>query len=259
MPWLLPQIVHRPLSLVRCPDGTKGACFFQKHHTKQIGKHVKPLPLKDSHGVKMNFIHSDSAEGVRDLVQMNVLEFHPWGSTVAALDAADLLVFDLDPGPRVSWKKVIAAAELVRKLLKGVGLESFVKLSGGKGLHVAVPLHPVQPWPLAKQFCRHVAAVLAQEQPKEFVDVASKSQRSGRIFVDYLRNTRGATSVAAYSLRARPGAPVAMPVEWHELRKIDSPANYTLQNAPAYLLKRKIDPWEGMSKVRQSLPKEPHK
>lgn len=253
MPWLLPQIAGRPLSIVRCPDGAKQACFFQKHHSAQIGLHVRALPMRDSSGAKVNFLYVDDAEGVRNLVQMNVLEFHPWGTTIDNLDSTDLMMFDLDPGPRVIWQEVIAVATRVRTFLSNLGLQSFVKLSGGKGLHVAVPLDPPQPWTVAKPFCRQVAAALTQERPHEFIDVAAKSKRLGRIFVDYLRNSRGATSVAAYSLRARPGAPVAMPIEWTQLKKIPAPNVFTLDSTPSYLDKRKNDPWRTLHETSQTL------
>jgi len=254
LPWLLPQIANRPLSLVRCPGGANQPCFFQKHHSPQIGGHVRSLPLTDSRGAKVNFLYVDDAESIRELVQMNTLEFHPWGSTIDALESADRLIFDLDPGPGVTWRKIVAAADLLREFLAGIDLRSFVKFSGGKGLHVAVPLHPAPPWETAKQFCRQIAAALAKERPRDFIDVATKSRRAGRIFVDYLRNSRGATSVAAYSLRARPGAPVAMPVQWPQTHEAKNPTIYTLANTPAYLSKRDDDPWAAMNAVRQSLP-----
>jgi len=252
MPWLLPQIADRPLSIVRCPDGATSACFFQKHHTPQIGKHVHPIALRDSQGGKINFINVDDAAGVRELVQMNVLEFHPWGSHSDQPDAADLLIFDLDPGPGVTWDRIADAAELLKGLLADLNLQSFVKLSGGKGLHVALPLDPPQPWDTAKSFCRQIAASLAGHQPAQFVDVANKAKRKGKIFVDYLRNTRGATSVAAYSLRARRGAPVAMPIEWRDIHTVQHGGVFTLRNTAQHLAKRRHDPWESMAALQQS-------
>lgn len=252
MPWLLPQIANRPLSLLRCPSNVK-TCFFQKHHGDQFGAHVHAVRIRNSEGGMENYIYVSDADGVRDVVQMNVLEFHPWGSTTEAVEHADVITFDLDPGPKVSWERVIAAAELLRDVLADIGLQSFVKTSGGKGLHVVVPLRPAQPWALVKQWCKQIAAAVTQARPKEFIDVATKAKRPGKIFIDYLRNGRGATSVAAYSLRARDGAPLAMPLAWRELRHTRSGGDYTLLNAPAQLRKRKQDPWRKMPTVKQAI------
>ena len=245
MPWLLPEIRRRPLSLVRCPKTAGDACFFQKHYTPKLGEHV--------HAEKSSGLFVDDAEGVLELVQMNTLEFHPWGATVDAPDRADRLVFDLDPADDVAFDRVVAAARRVRKLLTRLSLESFVRVSGGKGLHVVVPLEPPSPWPTAKAFTHAVASTLAQEDPSAYVDTASKALRRGRIFVDYLRNTRGATSVASYSLRARAGAPVAMPVAWEELSRLENARPYDLRSAVARLARRKRDPWAGISALYQTL------
>jgi len=195
----------------------------------------------------------DEAQGVRELVQMNVLEFHPWGTTIDDIENTDMLTFDLDPGPRVSWERVIGAADLLRELLVDIGLQSFVKLSGGKGLHVIVPLHPAQPWAHAKQSCKQIAMAVANSRPKEFIAVATKAKRSGKIFIDYLRNGRGATSVAAYSLRARATAPVAMPLEWREIHKTAGGADYNLANTINHLQSRKHDPWKEWATLKQTI------
>src|SRR5882757_5757742 len=184
---------------------------------------------------------------------MNVLEFHPWGTTIDDIENTDMLTFDLDPGPRVSWERVIGAADLLRELLVDIGLQSFVKLSGGKGLHVIVPLHPAQPWAHAKQSCKQIAMAVANSRPKEFIAVATKAKRSGKIFIDYLRNGRGATSVAAYSLRARATAPVAMPLEWREIHKTTGGADYNLANTINYLQSRKRDPWKEWVTLKQTI------
>ncbi|HZP66505.1 MAG TPA: non-homologous end-joining DNA ligase [Rudaea sp.] len=254
MPQFLAGVAKRPLSIVRCPDGTAGACFFQKHALAGL-KRVREVALREESGVVDSYLYVADADGVFELVQFNAIEFHPWAAKVRDPERTDYIVFDLDPGPGVDWPRVVAAAELVRAAAADEGLESFVRTSGGKGLHVVIPLNPAAPWERAKAFAHALAANVAEERPREFVAVASKAKRRGRIFIDYLRNTRGATSIASYSLRARPGAPVAFPLSWRDLRRIRSAAEFTLADVPARLARRRRDPWEGFATLRQSLPK----
>lgn len=253
MPRLLGAIRGRPLSIIRCPGGTRAGCFFQKHTMAGL-KRVRSIVLKEESGGEDTYLFVENAAQVLELVQFNAIEFHPWASTVKNTDVTDYLVFDLDPGPDVAWKSVIAAAERLRDRLRDVKLESFARTSGGKGLHVVVPLHPAVAWAKAREFAHGFAAELAAERPDEFIATASKAKRGGVIFIDYLRNSRGATSVASYSLRARPGAPVALPVSWTGLRKVKSASAFTLGNVPAALKRQARDPWEAFAGIRQSLP-----
>jgi bifunctional non-homologous end joining protein LigD len=186
-------------------------------------------------------------------VQFGAVEFHPWGATAEQPDDADRMVFDIDPGSDVAWRRVVEAARLVRRQLDQLGLQGFLRTTGGKGLHVVVPLRPATPWPTVKSFAHAFAQSLAQAHPLEFVAVASKAQRKGRIYLDYLRNSRGATSVASYSLRARAGAPVATPLRWDELGRIESGHHYTLRNLPGRLARLKREPWEGIDTLQQDL------
>jgi len=252
MKWLLPGIANRPVSVIRCPEGTAKACFFQKHMIQGL-KHVGSKKLKEETGAQATYIYPLDAASVIELVQFGAIEFHPWGATITQPDEADRLVFDLDPGPNVAWKRMVAAARLVRKLLSQVGLESFLRTTGGKGLHIVVPLNPGCPWPQAKDFAHAFAESLAQAHPLEFVANASKAKRGGKIYVDYLRNSRGATSVASYSLRARPGAPVAVPLRWSELGKLRSGHDFDIKSAPRRLARLRSDPWKGIDTIRQGL------
>ena len=254
MPWFLPGVVDRPTSVIRCPEGTAKACFFQKHMIHGL-KHVGSAKLQEEPGTQATYIYPVDAASVIELVQFGVLEFHPWGSTVQKPDCADRVVFDLDPDSTVSWTRVVAAARLVRRRLSQLGLESFLRTTGGKGLHVVVPLKPACPWTRVKDFAQAFASTLAQTHPLEFLAAASKAQRKGKIYVDYLRNSRGATSVASYSLRARPGAPVAMPLRWNELGKLKGSHAFDIHSAPLRLARQRVDPWAGIDAIRQDLDK----
>jgi len=249
---LLPEIAGRPLSVVRCPSGISKACFFQKHLSAGFER-VSTVRLKEESGANADYLVVEDVAGLMELVQFNALEFHPWGSHAWAAERADRIVFDLDPGSGVPFIEVKQAARDIRKLLEGLELESFLRVSGGKGLHVVVPLSPGCDWDLTKRFARSFAEALAQSQPDRFLATASKRLRNRRIFVDYLRNGRGATAVASYSLRARPGAPVAMPLAWAALGKLEAADVFTLRDVPATLRRRRKDPWQGMDKIKQDL------
>ncbi|WP_440976846.1 DNA ligase D [Pseudoxanthomonas winnipegensis] len=253
-PLLLPELAGRPLSLLRCPDGAGGQCFFQKHHAAALGPGVHAIPLRQKSG-KEDYLYVEDVEGVLALVQMNTLELHPWGSTVAAPERPDRLVFDLDPGPGVSWAATKDAAREVRENLRQAGLESFVRLSGGKGLHVVVPITPGPDWDTAKAFCEAFANAMAQHRPTLYIATMSKAKREGRIFIDWLRNGRGNTSVCSWSLRAREHATVAVPLRWEDLGRITSPGQFTLDKALQRAARLKADPWADIGKIRQSLPK----
>jgi bifunctional non-homologous end joining protein LigD len=251
--WILPEAARRPLSLLRCPDGVDKPCFFQKHHGTGLGDAVKAIPLEQKSG-REDYLYIEDVEGLLQLVQMNTLELHPWGATVADPEHPDRLVFDLDPGEGVSWTAIKAAARDVRARLQEVGLESFVRLSGGKGVHVVVPLTPKADWAQAKNFCDAFAQAMAEHAPDRYVATMSKAKRTGVIFIDWLRNARGATSVSSWSLRARPSAGVAVPLRWEELGRVTAADAFPLPKALQRAQKLKQDPWEGIDQIRQVLP-----
>lgn len=253
MDWFLPGVVNRPTSVIRWPGGIEKPSFFQKHLPSGGLAHVGSVRLKEGRGAGAMYLFPRDANSVLELVQFNAVEFHPWGATVTTPDLADRVIFDFDPDPSVDWARVKAAARLTRTLLEKMGLQSFVRTTGGKGLHVVVPLDPPAPWAEVKQFAQGFAHALESLHPLEFVSVSSKARRVGRIYVDHLRNGRGATAVASYSLRGRPGAPVAMPISWAELGRVRSGAQFTIANAVARLKRQTRDPWEGIARVRQSL------
>jgi bifunctional non-homologous end joining protein LigD len=252
MAWLLPGIHDRPTSTIRCPGGIDSPCFFQKHVVAGL-EYVGKAKLKEETGAQAVYLYPRDEAGVIELVQFGAVEFHPWGSHVDSPDRADRVVFDLDPGEDVAWSRVVAAARMTRGFLADLGLTSFVRTTGGKGLHVVVPLNPGAPWKEVKAFARGFAEALAALHPLEFVATSTKRFRQGKIYVDYLRNGRGATAVASYSLRSRPGAPVAMPLRWEELGKVRSGAAFDLRSTPKRLARLKKDPWDGIDTVKQSL------
>jgi bifunctional non-homologous end joining protein LigD len=245
---MAPHIVGRPLSLVRCPGGTKGQCFFQKH----IAANVKDSPLRHAVDAKENdVIAVEKLDDVVALVQSGTLEIHTRGSRLAQLELCDRVVFDLDPGEGVSWKDIVAAARETRERLAALKLKSFVKLSGGKGIHVVVPIDGAD-WDAAKNFTQRIALAMAADSPQRYVGKMTKSLRKGKIFIDYFRNTREATSVAPYSTRARPGAAVSAPLSWEQLGRSKSADEFTVLNLKKHFSN---DPWAGLGKVRQKLPK----
>lgn len=251
--WILPEISGRPLSLLRCPDGVGKACFFQKHHGQGLGDAVHAVPLQQKSG-REDYVYIDDERGLLQLVQMNTLELHPWGATVADPEHPDRLVFDLDPGEGVSWADVKRGARDVRDRLQETGLRSFVRLSGGKGVHVVVPLLPKADWEDAKAFCEAFAQAMAEQAPDRYVATMSKAKRSGVIFIDWLRNTRGATSVCSWSLRARESAGVAVPLRWEELARVGAADAFSMDKALARAKRLKADPWQGIERVKQKLP-----
>ena len=253
---LLPEVGRRPLSMLRCPEGVAGTCFFQKHHADTLGAAVHAVPIREKDGGSEDYVYIEDVNGLLDLVQMNVLELHPWGSRIDDVEHPDRLVFDLDPGEGVDWGAIKAAARDVRDRLAEAGLQSFLRLSGGKGLHVVVPIAPGPDWASAKAFCEAFADAMAMRSPDRYVATASKARRKGVIFIDWLRNGRGATSVASWSLRAREAAGVAMPLRWDELGRAKSGSDYDLQRALRRAASLRRDPWEGWEKAgRQQLPR----
>ncbi|MBB4128809.1 bifunctional non-homologous end joining protein LigD [Xanthomonas translucens] len=252
-PWVLEEVAGRPLSLLRCPDGAGGECFFQKHNNRALGQHVHAIALKQKSGTE-DYLYIDDLAGLLELVQMNTLELHPWGSTVDDPEHPDRLVFDLDPGEGVSWTQIKAAAREIRTRLRETGLESFVRLSGGKGLHVVVPIVPGADWEQARDFCEAFAQALASSAPERYVATMSKAKRNGVIFIDWLRNGRGNTSVCSWSLRAREHATVAVPLRWEELARIASPQAFPLAKALQRAARLREHPWKEMDTLRQRLP-----
>ena len=247
--WILPHVANRPLSLVKCPNGTSGSCFYAKHLWKGADPSLASVEVDE--GEPMVFIRD--LKGLIALVQSSVLEIHPWGSTIKNLELPDRLVMDLDPGDSVAWENVVAGAEELRERLKAFKLESYVKTTGGKGLHVVVPLKPKAGWDEAKAFCQALAEAMSEDSPEKYVSVMTKSRRTGRIFVDYLRNGRGSTAVAAYSTRARPGAPVSTPLTWQELSTGIRANQFAVANLQQRLDHLKSDPWEGFFQNKQVL------
>jgi bifunctional non-homologous end joining protein LigD len=251
--WMAPQLVDRPLALLRCPDGTSGECFFQKHVSAGLSQD-KLRSVTDRKGRQI--IALDDIEGLFSLVQAGTLEIHVRGSLIDRLDVCDRIVFDIDPGANVGWSEVVAAAREVRARLGALKLESFVKLTGGKGVHVVLPIAGAD-WDSAETFAKAIAFAMAADQPDRYVAKMTKSLRAGKIFVDYLRNSLEATSVAAYSTRARAGAPVSMPVSWEELGATTGGNQYTVLNATKRLGRLKEDPWNAINRIRQKLPRTP--
>ena len=248
--WMKPHIAGRPLALLRCPEGTKGECFFQKH----IAAGIKDMSLSRAVEAKeKDIIVVKDVDDVVLLVQSGVLEIHARGSTIKDLDLCDRIVFDLDPGEDVAWATLVAAAREVRERLAQLKLESFVKLTGGKGLHVVLPIHGAD-WDTVKTFTQAMAMAMAADDPKLYVARMTKSLRKGRIFIDYLRNSREATSVAPYSSRARDGAPVSAPVSWQELGRTENAAMYTVRNLAKRLGRLKDEPWAELPRLKQKLP-----
>lgn len=250
--WLLPEVIDRPVSLVRCPQGAARPCFFQKHVAEGMER-IGAVPLEEEGGGKADYLVIRSEAGLLELVQFNALELHPWGAKAETPDEADRIVFDLDPGPDVAWADIVAAAREVRTRLQTLGLVSFVRTSGGKGLHVVVPLRPACGWDVVRNFARAFAESMSQHEPLRYVATATKKFRKGKIFIDYLRNGRGATSVASFSLRARAGAPVAMPLRWEELGRIAGGNAFDLHSAPRRVARWKGHPWGDFDKLKQNL------
>jgi bifunctional non-homologous end joining protein LigD len=251
---MLPHVVNRPLAIVRCPDGEGGQCFFQKQVGKGMPKGVESVRVADADGdVKEQIIIRD-AEGLLGLVQMSALEVHPWGARADKVERPDRLVFDLDPGPGIAWKDLVKTAFTVREALAQLGLTGFPKTTGGKGLHVVVPITRRATWEEAKGFTKAVAETLVRLFPNRLVAVMSKDRRAGRIYVDYLRNARGATAVAAYSTRARPGGLVSLPVSWAELESGIDPAAFHVLSVPKLLASGRADPWEDLDAHAARLP-----
>ncbi len=250
--WILPQVSNRLLSLVRCPAGSGHKCFFQKHPGEGTSEFLKRTPVEEKKKTE-DYLSVTDISGIIALVQMGVLEIHVWGSTANDFEKPDRLIFDLDPDPSVAWPDVVVAAKEVRLLLQELGLTSFLKTTGGKGLHIVVPIQRRSSWDEAKAFCKGVAEFLVAAAPDRYVAKMSKAARKNKIFVDYLRNDQGSTAIAAYSTRNRPGATVSVPITWNELDDKLTSDYFNVSNLPPRLARLKKDPWAGIDKVKQSI------
>ncbi|CAN5126032.1 DNA ligase D [soil metagenome] len=249
---MLPYLANHPVSLVRCPDGAEGKCFFQKHRSAGMPDGFENIKITEKDGDVAEYLQITKETGLMGAAQIGALELHVWGSRGDDLEHPDRIVFDLDPAEDVDFAAVKTAAGDLRDLLEAAGLKSFPLLSGGKGVHIVVPLGRKNDWPEVKGFSEAIARGLAAREPARFLAVASKAKRPGKIFIDWLRNERGATAITPYSVRARKGAPVAIPVSWDELAKFKSANAFTMETAAKRVATQKRDPWEGY-KTRQSI------
>jgi bifunctional non-homologous end joining protein LigD len=250
--WMLPHVVGRPLTLVRCPDGVSGECFFMKHSKLWAPKELLRVKIREKKKIG-DYLVIESAAAIVALVQMNVLEIHTWNSTVDRVECPDRVIFDLDPGPDVRWPEVIAGARLVRATLRKLGLESFVKTTGGSGLHVVVPLVPETRWEQCLAFSKVVAESIAAGDPERYTTRFARAGREHMILIDYLRNNRTNTAIAAYSTRAKPAAPVSVPLRWEELSARTPPSSFTATTLPRRLSSLRADPWKDYWRLRQRI------
>ena len=246
---MLPHVARRPVTMVRCPVGAEKKCFYQRHAASGVLPELKEVAVP---GFDEPYLYIEDVAGLVAMVQMGTLEIHPWGVTLDALDKPDRIIFDLDPDEGLGFGSVVAAAHEVRERLEALGLTSFVKTTGGKGLHVIVPIVPASGWREAKAWAKQFSEAMAADAPDRYLTRISKAERSGRIFIDYLRNDPTSTAVAPYSTRARTGAPVAMPLSWDEVTpELDSGA-FTVATV-AERIARVPDPWAQMGEIRQRL------
>ncbi|MCJ7598391.1 MAG: DNA ligase D, partial [Methyloceanibacter sp.] len=251
-PFMPPYVSRRPISLVRCPEGYAKECFFQRHAMKGMSDTIKEVPIAGGE-TKKKYLYIDDAAGLFGLVQIGVLEIHDWGVSLDHIDQPDRIVFDLDPDEGLDLATLKAAAIEVRDFLADLGFKSFLKSTGGKGLHLVAPLSPKLGWAEVKPFAKAIADALVSARPDRYTANPLKKTREGKIFVDYLRNQRGGSAIVNYSTRAKKGAPVACPLRWDELKGLKVAAPYTVKTLPARLKALKRDPWEGFFATRQSI------
>ena len=251
--WMLPHVANRPLTIVRCPEGRGKPCFFQKKVMPGSPGSIKPVEIAEEDGDVVDYMQITDMPGLVGLAQFGPLEIHTWGSRADNPEKPDLAVFDLDPDVGLAWEKVALAAFELRRRLDDLGLTSFLKTTGGKGLHVVVPVERRLGWEEFKQFTQQVVEQLEHDQPENFTTNMAKKARKGKIFLDYLRNGRNATFIAPYSPRARPGAPVAVPITWDELAHGVDPASFTIQTVPRRLAQLPVDPWKDLVTTKQSI------
>jgi bifunctional non-homologous end joining protein LigD len=252
-PFMLPHIAERPITLVRCPTGRQKKCFYQRHAGSGLPAHVHQIDIPgfEESGA---YLYVKEVKGLVELVQMGVLEIHPWGVSADKPERPDRIIFDLDPGEGLGFDAVVRGAFELRTTLQELGLEPFLKTTGGKGLHLVMPLARRYDWDAVKRFARSVAQRLSAEKPSHYLSKVSKAERKGRIFIDYLRNDPTSTAVAPYTTRAREGAPVATPLDWEELSERLDPAGFNVRTI-SQRLKTRGDPWRDIEKAPQKLPK----
>jgi bifunctional non-homologous end joining protein LigD len=237
--------------MVRCPTGAEKKCFYQRHAASGVLPELREVTVP---GFDDPYLYIEDVAGLVAMVQMGTLEIHPWGVRIETPDRPDRIIFDLDPDEGLGFSDVIRAALEVRERLSALGLTSFVKTTGGKGLHVVLPIEPVAEWRAAKAFAKGLSELMAADAPERYLTKISKAERQGRIFIDYLRNDPTSTAVGPYSTRSRPGAPVAVPIEWEEVREGLDPRAFTVETVPARVRGLARDPWSGMDEIKQRLP-----
>ena len=248
--WIVPHVRDRPLTLVQCPAGIATPCVYLKHAKQWGPSALRRVKIQEKTKVG-EYLVADNIQAVVSLAQMGIVEIHTWNSTTSDIERPNRIVWDLDPGPDLSWNHVAAAARLVREVLKTLGLSSWVKTTGGRGLHVVVPIKPRRDWSECLAFSRAVSEAIALTNPELYTTAFSKAGREGKVLLDYLRNNRTNTSVCAFSPRARPGARVSTPIDWKELRK--GPELWSLLSVPARLRRRRTDPWAGYWTCKQDV------
>lgn len=238
--WIVPHVAGRPLTLVHCPAGLAAPCIYLKHAKAWGPSALRRVKIQEKAKVG-EYLVADSIEAVVSLAQMGIVEIHTWNSTMDHIERPNRIVWDLDPGPAVTWKQVVKAAEVVRAVLKTLGLTSWVKTTGGRGLHVVVPITPTREVPECLEFSRNVSEAIVKTAPRLYTTTFAKVGREHKILIDYLRNNRTNTSIAAFSPRARPGATVSMPLDWSDVNA--SPERWTLPTAAKRLKRLRKDPW----------------
>jgi bifunctional non-homologous end joining protein LigD len=253
---MLPHVAGRPLSLVRCPEGAGKECFFQKHVTAMLPKEIEAVQVPDKKtGKPEPYITLHTREALAGLAQMGVLEVHPWGSRNEDLEHPDRIIIDLDPDEALGWATLTEAAGEVRSRLKKLGLESFLKTTGGKGLHVVLPIEPALDWATVKEFAHRLVLAMEKPNPALYLTKMTKAARVGKIYLDYLRNERGATAVAPYSPRARAGGPVSMPLAWADLKLAERPV-FRVAEFAEWRGRLKTDPWKALPGLKQAISAE---
>ena len=248
---ILPEIADHPLSLLRCPSGIDKQCFFQRNPGRGLGAHIETFEFKNK-GKTYEYLYIENEQGLLEIIQMGGIELHPWGARVDAIDYPDRVIFDLDPAPELPFEALKLAAQDLKQRLAHKGLDSKLKCTGGKGLHVTVPLAGKDEWAAVKSFAGSLADEVVAAAPEAYIATMSKAKRTGKVFIDYFRNDYTATAIADYAVRARPGAPVALPIDWNELKKLQSANQFTIQD----VLKRAKSGQPGRrSRRKRYLPK----
>lgn len=252
--WMLPELINRPVTLVRCPTGKLADTFYQRHANEGMVENVLQIDIPSNKAEEReDYLYIKDAKGLFALSQFGVIEFHPWGCRVDKPERPDRLILDLDPDEGLEWRDVVDAAHQIRAELLELGLAAFVRTTGGKGLHLVVPVERRTGWAKFKDFAQAFVEALAKREPRRYTASVAKSARRGKIFIDYIRNVRGATAVGSYSLRARPGAPAATPLDWNELSSVEDPRDFDYQTVPLRMASLAADPWRGMNDSTQRI------